>query len=204
MPCPAEAGVPPGPVGTGPGTSWGTAERQLPVAFVPGEPLTVMIAARPAAHATAYAVEDAFPAGWTVADISPEGELDAVHGKVKWGPFCDNTPRTLSYQLVPPAGASGVVAFTGAASFDGASIPVAGTRQLRAGSRLRVAPEPVTGRLVLSLAGPTASRYLIETSTDLVRWLPLAEVTASPGGTILPLNSSPGEPQRFYRAQLIP
>jgi hypothetical protein len=96
------------------------------------------------------------------------------------------------------------VAFVGAASFDGASLAVAGARQICAGSRLRVALDPTTGRLVLSLAGPVGSRYLIETSTGLTRWLPLTEVTAAPDGTGFPLNNHPEEPQRFYRAQLIP
>jgi uncharacterized delta-60 repeat protein len=180
------------------------AQRELPGMFVPGEPLTVTIATHPGGATRAYAVEDAVPTGWPVSAISPGGELDAVNGKVKWGPFLDAAPRDLSYQVVPPAGASGVVTFAGTASFDGAGLPVAGPRQISAGSRLRVALDPATGRLVLSLVGPAGSRYLIETSTDLSGWLPLSEVTASPDGTTLPLNSRPEEPQRFYRAQLIP
>lgn len=203
VPCPAEAGVPPRLVRAGLLASGGTAERQVPVAFVPGEPLTVTIMARPAAEAAAYAVEDALPAGWTVAHISHEGELDALHGKVKWGPFLDATPRDLTYCAVPPAASSGAVAFTGAASFDGTSIPVTGARHLCAGSRLRVALDPATSRLVLNLAGPIGSRHLIEASTDLARWLPVSEVTASPDGVAVLLDSSLGEPQQFYRARRI-
>ena len=97
-----------------------------------------------------------------------------------------------------------MVAFAGTASFDGTSLTVTGAQQLRAGSRLRVGLEPATGRLVLTVVGPIGSRYLIETSTDLEQWLPLVELTASAGGTALPLGSSPDEPQGFYRAQLIP
>ena len=180
------------------------AERHAPPFFIPGEVIPVTIFASPAAEASAFAVEDQIPTGWTVANIGEGGEVDAVSGKVKWGPFLDSNPRTLSYQAVPPVDAKGVVAFTGVASFDGASITVAGARQICAGSRLRVALEPGTGRLVLNLVGPVDRRYLIETSADLARWLPLTEVTASPDGTVFRLNSRPEEPQRFYRAQLIP
>jgi uncharacterized delta-60 repeat protein len=202
VPCHGEMGVPLVPGEQAGGLSY--AERDAPPFFIPGEPLTVTLAAAPAAEASAFAVEDQVPAGWTVTGISDGGELDTVNSKVKWGPFLDPNPRTLSYQAAPPDSAGGVAVFTGAASFDGASITVTGTRQIRAGSRLRVALEPGTGRLVLNLVGLVDGRYLIETSTDLARWLPLTEVTASPDGTVFPLNNRPEEPQRFYRAKLLP
>jgi uncharacterized delta-60 repeat protein len=179
------------------------AESALPPVFIPGEPITVRVAISPTGDAQSYAVEDQPPAGWTVSAITEGGEWDAANSKVKWGPFLDVQPRTLSYQAVPPDGVSGVVVFAGAASFDGASVPVAGSRQLRAGSRLHVEIKPATGRLLLNLTGPAGNRYLIQTSTDLVLWLPLAEITPSSGGTAIPLNSSPAGPQQFYRARLI-
>jgi hypothetical protein len=202
VPCHGGTGVPPVPGEQAGGLSY--AERHAPPFFIPGEPLTVTLAASPAAETSAFAVEDQVPAGWTVTGISDGGELDTVNSKVKWGPFLDPNPRTLSYQAAPPDSAGGVAVFTGAASFDGASITVAGARQICAGSRLRVALEPGTGRLVLNLVGLVDGRYLIETSTDLARWLPLTEVTASPDGTVFPLNNRPEEPQRFYRAKLLP
>jgi uncharacterized delta-60 repeat protein len=192
------------PATAGGNVSASQAQRQMPAAFVPGEPLPVTIATHPGGVVRAYAVEDAVPTGWTVSTVSHGGELDAVNGKVKWGPFLDATARDLSYQAVSPASASGAATFAGTASFDGARLMVAGPRQISVGSRLRVALDLATGRLALSLVGPVGSRYLIESSTDLTRWLPLMEVTASPDGTTVPLGRSPSEPQRFYRAQLIP
>lgn len=160
-------------------------------------------AARPGAGAKAFAVEEVIPPGWSVSTINANGEFDAASGKVKWGPFFESAPRTLSYQAVPPASASGAVAFTGVASFDGASIAVTGARHICAGSRLRVALNPATGRLALNLAGPIGNRHLIESSTDLARWLPLTAITASPDGVAVLLDSSLGEPQQFYRARRI-
>jgi hypothetical protein len=112
--------------------------------------------------------------------------------------------RDLSYDVVAPVGATEVGAFVGTASFDGASLAVAGVGQVGIGSRLRLTIEAATGRLVLSLAGPPGRRYWIQISRDLAQWLALAEVTASPGGTTLVLDGGPGEAQVFYRARPIP
>ena len=79
---------------------------------------------------TAYAVEDAVPAGWTVAAISNSGVFDSVTNKVKWGPFVGNTPRTLSYSAKPPANATGTVKFNGTLAWDGANITIAGVREI--------------------------------------------------------------------------
>ena len=103
------------------------ARRQMAHAFVPGEPLVITLSVSPAA-ARAYVVEEQSPPGWAVASISDGGELDAVNGTVKWGPFLDNTPRSLSYQATPPATADRAVSFAGVASFDGTSRTITGVR----------------------------------------------------------------------------
>jgi uncharacterized delta-60 repeat protein len=180
------------------------ARRRLPNLFVPGEEVTVTITAQPSDVVRAYAVEETAPTGWVVSRISHGGELDAVNGQVKWGPFLDAMARDLSYQVVAPVSASAVGTFSGTASFDGASLRVAGVDQVGIGSRLRIAIDAATGRLVLRLAGPEGRRHWIETSADLAQWLPLAEVTASPGGTTLVLSVGPGEAHRFYRARPMP
>jgi hypothetical protein len=56
--------------------------------------------------------------------------FDVATGKVKFGPFYDAQPRTLSYQVLPPVWgvhcALGVFCFSGQASADGVNSPVAG------------------------------------------------------------------------------
>jgi hypothetical protein len=96
------------------------------------------------------------------------------------------------------------VAFNGAVSCDGASVAIRGPRQLRASARLTVLHSGQPDSMSLRLLGPMNGRFLVETSTNLMEWTPLVEVTPSPGGTMLPLNLSLGEPQRFFRAKLIP
>jgi hypothetical protein len=49
-----------------------------------------------------------------------------VNKKVKWGPFFDHSNRTLTYNVTPPSGGTGTKCFSGAASFDGASVPIGG------------------------------------------------------------------------------
>jgi hypothetical protein len=204
VPCPAGAGGSSPPEGPARLAGAGATERQLPSVFVPGESLTVTITARPAAGATAYAVEDALPAGWTVAEISQEGELDAVHGQVKWGPFLDNAPRVLTYRVTAPPTAGGTVAWHGVGSFDGVSETTSGTDQVQGTARLSVSYPGSGAQLVLSLVGPVNGLFLIETSTDLVQWTPLLEITTSAGPVQVPLPVNAGEPARFYRARLIP
>lgn len=98
--------------------------------YTPNVGLVVSLEAAPAAGTNVYAVEDAPPPGWTVSNISNGGAFDASSGKVKWGPFFDNTLRNLSYTATPPGGALGVVTFHGTGSFDGVDSAVIGQRSI--------------------------------------------------------------------------
>ena len=125
---PAGAGPlppPPGALSTN-----GLATADLPASALPGSTLPVALSIVPATNVTVYAVEDSPPAGWTAAQISDAGWFDAGRGKVKWGPFFDAAPRTLSYVVAVPAEAIGTVAFAGAAAFDGSLGVVAGEREV--------------------------------------------------------------------------
>ncbi|MCZ7639540.1 MAG: hypothetical protein M5U12_27945 [Verrucomicrobia bacterium] len=100
--------------------------RDLPPAYVPGTPFPVALLVEPPRHGAAHAVEDQPPAGWEVSRISHDGVFDAAHGKVKWGPFTDQRPRTLTYLVTPPAAATGPHEFQGTGSLDGKSYPTLG------------------------------------------------------------------------------
>ena len=116
--------------------SGGTASSQLPATCAPDVPFTVAITVTPAAGVKAYAVQDLVPDGWTVCSISDGGEFDDVNGQVKWGPFFEAQPRTLTYIITPPVNAIGAGVFTGIASFDGLDAGVAGQRSVRVQSGL--------------------------------------------------------------------
>jgi alpha-tubulin suppressor-like RCC1 family protein len=177
-----------------------TATRQAPSNFVAGESLVMSISVSAASGQT-YAVEDGAPAGWSISAISDGGEFDAANGKVKWGPFFDQAPRALSYLATPPAGAGNVASFDGRASIDGTTAVITGNPLLRASARLRVASDD--GQLVFSVGGATGQRYTVETSTDLVTWTFLTEVTNTTGRIEFSDPGRSSHPHRFYRTQIV-
>jgi uncharacterized delta-60 repeat protein len=179
------------------------ATRRLPPTFVPAEPFIVTITALPATGISAYALEEQVPPGWTVTNVSSGGELDAMNGNVKWGPFFDHVARSLSYQAVPPADAQAGGLFAGMASFDGASIPVAGATQSRPSCRLAAEYRVQAGILQLSLTGLAGARFEIEASSDLRTWAPLMTVTNAQGSVHISDAEANRWQQRFYRARLI-
>jgi len=123
---PASQAPPPPPPGTT--ATNGLAAAEMPATVQPGGRLTVTITVVPATNVSVYAVEDEPPAGWQAAELTGGGLFDAVLGKVKWGPFFDSAPRTLSYQVTAPADAAGLVQFNGVVAFDGALGSIGGER----------------------------------------------------------------------------
>src|SRR5207248_10899803 len=91
------------PIAIQPGSStfYGTAVVSMTSSFQPGQTITVTITSTPASFVLNYDLEDQPPEGWTVVtkSISYGGSFDALRGKVKWGPFFENTPRTNSYRV---------------------------------------------------------------------------------------------------------
>lgn len=98
--------------------------------YTAGSPINVSINATPTTTTAAYAVEDLPPTGWVITNISNSGVFDNTTGKVKWGPFFDNTPRTLTYTATPPAGTTGAQTFTGTFSVDGTDHPILGVQTI--------------------------------------------------------------------------
>ena len=108
-----------------------TAVCDMPQGYTPGQAFTVTINITPLSGVSGYLVEDAIPAGWTISNISDAGSFDAVNNKVKFGPFSDDTARNLTYQITPPATASGTYNFAGVASFDGDDVAITGIREIQ-------------------------------------------------------------------------
>ncbi|KKM00821.1 hypothetical protein LCGC14_1800600, partial [marine sediment metagenome] len=105
------------------------ANRTVP-GYVEGLPVTISIDVTPEASVMVYAVEDTPPAGWVVSNINTSGSWDDINKKVKWGPFFDSTPRTLTYDITPPPGASGCYSLLGLASFDGLDQTICGDTEI--------------------------------------------------------------------------
>ncbi|MBU6399650.1 MAG: hypothetical protein KGS61_04980, partial [Verrucomicrobia bacterium] len=107
--------------------------RTLPASYTAGVPLTVTLQANPPPTTSAYAVQDGPPAGWAVSAISNNGAYDSANNLVKFGPFTDAQPRTLTYVVTPPPGTTAVGHFTGIASFDGGDSLIGGDADLAPG-----------------------------------------------------------------------
>lgn len=154
----------------------GPAGRELPTSYVAGQQVPVTLRINPAADVIAYAVEEQTPPGWVVMSASDEAEIDSVNGTIRWGPFFDNQARVLTYQITPPAGASGFVQFSGLVSIDGEDVLIGGSQALN-GSPVAT---PVTMRfesvtvqnqqLVLRLSGYSPGNNWIQASSDMKQW----------------------------------
>lgn len=94
--------------------------------YVSGNKLTISLVVKPAATTGNYALEDSPPSGWSVSNISDYGTYDSLKNKVKFGPFFDNTNRTLAYDVTPPASETADKTFSGTASADGVNVSISG------------------------------------------------------------------------------
>jgi hypothetical protein len=61
-----------------------------------------------------------------------------------------------------------------------------------------------TNGMQLVLRGQVGGNYIIEASTDLVHWTPLANAINTNGTLQFSDTNAPNFPMRFYRARLIP
>jgi hypothetical protein len=124
-------------------------KRELPPAYLPGGVFEVVLQATPPRTAGAWTVEDAPPAGWTAAVSGAEAGLDAVTGRVRFGPFTGSAPLRLTYRVTPAREATGAGNFTGTASLDGRTFPVVGEGSVAfAGERHPADASPADGTLV--------------------------------------------------------
>ncbi|MGA1840282.1 MAG: MopE-related protein [bacterium] len=112
------------------------AVRSVP-GYTPGYPVTITIEVSPDAQTSAYAVEETPPEGWQIDtnSINQNGEWDSVNKKVKWGPFFDNSSRTLTYKVEAPCSAPVCNPVSGTASFNGADQSICGDGEICEGPK---------------------------------------------------------------------
>ena len=72
-----------------------------PTSYTPGQPVTVTLTVD-TMGASAQAIEDNAPSGWTVSNASHNGTVSGT--RVAWF-FLDGDDRDLTYQATPPASA---------------------------------------------------------------------------------------------------
>jgi hypothetical protein len=98
----------------------------MPAYYKPGTNMPVVLRSEPPIGAPEYRIEERPPAGWAVGVIAGGGVYDALAGKIAWGPFPDAQPRTLLYEIRPPAGATGPAWFDGVVLLGAEARPVGG------------------------------------------------------------------------------
>lgn len=86
----------------------------------------VTINLNPPDSASAMALEDAPPPGWSAEGVSDGGFFDVANQKVKWGPFFPPFPPTVSYLAVPPPQRDETQCFAGTVSINGLNSPICG------------------------------------------------------------------------------
>ena len=188
------------------GRASGRAERQLPLHYVHGRPLSVTLTVTPAENVHVYALEEQLPRGWTVLQesLGEDAYADQVNHKVKWRPFYDHTPRVLSYVVVPPMDAGFGVGFSGTASFDGLNAAVNGMETIAPALSLVALRATSEGGILLRLVGGGGAPVRIECSSDLLNWELLTELTDTYGVIDFADHAVPGFACRFYRARPLP
>lgn len=180
------------------------AVRRMPSVPVPGDAVVVTIEVSPGSKALAYGVEECLPAGCAAAAITADGVFDATARTVRWGPFFDPAPRALSYACVGTAGTGVPRVLEGWVSVDGVSRLIEGDAALAASCRLRVTPEGRGEPRRLELSGPPG-RYVLEGSSDLRTWTPLATLTGAGAESVIACDlPEPSLAQQFYRARTLP
>ena len=187
------------------GTANNVATVQMPRLYQPGKAFEVRLSVIPATNRYVYAVEEQLPRGWQPSQISNEGTFDVLNRKIKWGPFFDPEPRTLSYQLLPPFNYSGSVSVNGTASFDGLNVNFSGQRYAT-DNPIPPALNPLlintNGMILMEITGETGYSYRIEASTNCVDWQLLTN-TFIGTNIIQYLDSSRNLfDKRFYRVTL--
>lgn len=164
-----------------------------------GKSLGVSIRVLPAPDVQVFALEERVTG--TPSAISEGGSFDAPSRLIRWGPFMDRQPHTLSYQLEghdarPPE--------HGAASFDGTGVsvhPAAATE----GTGPRLVSLGATGDGAMQLvveddAFTAAAGYELEVSSDLQHWTRTGSFVNGPAAGFARDETPASHGPRFYRA----
>jgi|GEM_PF-3535586 len=127
---------------------------------------TVFVDVVPDTGTKSWACEDQPPSGWTVSNISDSGVWDNNYKKVKWFFLNDDSSRTLSYDLTPPASTTGTSNFTGRSSFDGPTVATGGDSAIDCcAPAISVHPSPAT-----RCSGDSASFSVIATGNGTLSY----------------------------------
>lgn len=169
-------------------------------------PWVVSLIIEPAAGISNYAVEESLPPGASAEGISHDGQWDPATRTVRWGPFFDDNPRTLTYTVNLPTGIA-AHALSGKVSLDGRTAAIGGNLLVvpEANGRPWLGVERAgDGTMDLLLFGATGRACRIEWSADGVQWEVLGTVEAAASPHRLNIDTPSSSTQRYYRVRMAP
>jgi hypothetical protein len=181
------------------------AERSLAGPPMPGTPVEVRLLVAPDETVGAFAIEEQLPSGWAFVGADSGATFDASRHQIRWGPFLSAEPRLLTYRVAPPADTASFAPLAGWASFDGRD-------QLITGVRKAVAEDPRTAvrfarihrnaaAVRFEISGRPGQVCQIESSPDLINWVPQHAVFVLEGGSVEFEDDAPPGRARFFRVR---
>lgn len=180
-----------------------SAIRTTPATIAEYVPLIITLTINPPTGATAYVVEENLPTSWLASEISADGALDTVNRKVKWGPFYDRQPRTLTYQVTAADLPNDMATVSGTISFNGVSGAISGHDSLRrapVGATVLAAQGLSQSGFQLQSFGVASTEYIVEASSDLKNWTEVSRTQADGSGRLIYVDDSAMQSSSlFYR-----
>jgi hypothetical protein len=170
-------------------------------------PLKVTIYVSPGPGVSSQAIEERLPQTATLSSVSDEGAFEPVTRILRWGPFLDNRPRVLSYQISAPGQPLSPATLSGVVSFDGKDAEISGQWEATPRNSLREAIVQSVKRLPsgveLICQGEVGSTYSLEATHNFTEWIELHRVTATETTFAFVDRDGASMGLRFYRVSRV-
>jgi endonuclease/exonuclease/phosphatase family metal-dependent hydrolase len=135
--------------------------RELPFDFHPGDLVEVRIQVTPPPGATNWSVQEFYPNRWDLVSATNAANSNEFTGELTFGPFTNDAPQTLFYELLTVPGNTNWGVFSGFVTFNNTTIPVVGTTQLPSRNEwIFVGPQSLTTEGPVSGTAYGAGRWV--------------------------------------------
>ncbi len=134
---------------------------------------SVTITAMPSVGVNCYSVTESVAPGLTPDGLATNVFWNAANSTISWGPYLDNAPRTLTYQLL---GSSGTYPLAGQGSFNGYSAGVTGPANMSINTGFSGTPNtnfPACSTLPLTYnvnINPAPNQVTVTAASGTVNW----------------------------------
>lgn len=155
----------------------GTAVRELPYDFHPGDLVEVRLQVTPPLGTTNWSIRELYTNRWELVSATNASSIDEFNGELVFGPFTNDSARTLSYEILSNPGLTNSVTFAGTVTNNGVASLVAGTTFFPARNEwLFVGPQSLWSLTGVSGTAYGAGRWVASSSG----WV----TTLEPGGRL--------------------